>query len=517
MIDVRYEDNNSRNKIVFEFSNGETLFSDVFNEEVLLTCDKLKNNLKTLGLFPRKKMKLIDEHSFKDNINFYNCIVLSDIYLTDNNLPRNISISNCILKKELGLLGLDIIGIEFLGTIFINGLHLSVNEKKEYHADRKRVYIKKCCFRSCILNLISLNENRLIESFYIEESIFLTNLHLNIPKVNYVTIEHSQFYGISVSYFEKITERFCMSQNEFFQHTRVIGEFDGYETLINNKYMDFLDLSNCKFNQKVNFANKEYNKVLFNYSEFSEVVDFTESTFVEVSFKETKFLDTCIFDETKFENEPDFTYTTFHDMVVFREAEFLKGINLSTINLRDKGNLNFFYKDFDSKVKDSSRDYLKDKKHELQETYRIIKNEYQKKNDAINAINIYKKECEYHYQSLSWCGKDFLNKLILFFEKTISSYGTNPFKALALFFIFNFMLYVGYIAISTNFALHENLYTWKGIGNCLEVILNSFIPSIISGEPIVYKPAWLKVIHFVISTALLYEIIKSFRKYSRKL
>jgi len=249
------------------------------------------------------------------------------------------------------------------------------------------------------------------------------------------------------------------------------------------------------------------------YTEFLNGVDFSSSAFLgSVKLDNTKFYKDSIFVGATFSNLVNFKYTTFKENVSFRDTKFDQGLNLARVNINNSAILDFHDATINSN-KAEKQVSSKDK----QETCRILKHESLKKNDTINAINLHKKECEHHYQSLNWCSKDFFNKLILGFEKMVSSYGTNALKSLLVFIVFNILTFVTYIAVDTNFAINLSFSTWNGLGHMLEDVFKTLVPTIISGEKSVYKESWVQVIHFVINASLIYEIIKSFRKYSRKL
>jgi hypothetical protein len=89
-----------------------------------------------------------------------------------------------------------------------------------------------------------------------------------------------------------------------------------------------------------------------------------------------------------------------------------------------------------------------------------------------------------------------ISHFILFFEKTVSNFGLNPGKGIMVLISFNFIITFVIGSLFGNYGFLELLFPFK-------VDLEDF-----------------KFLHFVsliINSALIYEIIKSFRKYSRKL
>jgi hypothetical protein len=141
------------------------------------------------------------------------------------------------------------------------------------------------------------------------------------------------------------------------------------------------------------------------------------------------------------------------------------------------------------------------------------KKESVKQSDTIKAVEYYKKECEHHYQSLELWSKDFFNKLILWFERSVSSYGASADMAIIIFLLFNIIIFtfcLDYLILFDNYVL-------KGVSAVVDDFFKTLIPTISYSKNSIYSYAWLKVLHFVVNTSLIYEIIKSFRKYLRKL
>ncbi|MED7820193.1 hypothetical protein [Francisella sp. 19S2-10] len=218
-----------------------------------------------------------------------------------------------------------------------------------------------------------------------------------------------------------------------------------------------------------------------------------------------------MFDKTSFNYRPNFLYTSFYDLAVLRETEFKNGINLAYINLRDKGCLALYNETIGNMSNNSRED---------QETFRILKNEAQRKNDSIKAIDYYQKECESHRNSLSWFKnstvENFSNKFVLSYEKIISNYGTSVPKSLFWIIYFNFLCFVYFLYTYSSLNFNFDYCTLK---LTINGFFNSIIPGVFYGEDSFYKNASgvFKSIHLLGNVLLIYELQKSFRKYSRRL
>ncbi len=248
-----------------------------------------------------------------------------------------------------------------------------------------------------------------------------------------------------------------------------------------------LSITLSEIKEKVDFTYCRFNQVNFNNTEFDEKVEFNHSKFEgDVSFNNTKFNKTVDFYRVTFHKPTNFyktdfnhtvamTCTTFKEPVIFqyanvaknlilRKTNFEKDVNLAYINILGDGYLETFginvgkdakgFKalnsdklDWDKNLKNKWGERANDNScvisnKDAQETYRILKKESIKQTDTINAVDLYKKECEHHYQSLSWWKpKEFFNKLILCFERNVSDYGTNAFRALVMFLILNYAFF----------------------------------------------------------------------------
>ena len=66
---------------------------------------------------------------------------------------------------------------------------------------------------------------------------------------------------------------------------------------------------------------------------------------------------------------------------------------------------------------------------DCRETFTTLKESCMKKYDNISALYFYEKEMKQYKSELTW-KDDFTDKSILFFEKIVSNYGTNPFLAM---------------------------------------------------------------------------------------
>ncbi|QIW10607.1 pentapeptide repeat-containing protein [Francisella sp. LA112445] len=484
------------------------------------------SNKKTISCRVFRNQKIIDEilekYSTKD-INFVNCFFVfsGSIKLSLSCEKNNIRFSNCSFKGQLELLGmlrrLSFMSCDFLGIV------------KFFDIKFFNIKVKSCVFNKGVLfpgRLYKLTKDSLL---YFKNTIFR----------DIIKMQYSQ-YDSDIS----------------FEKSKFHKEVD---LNIKSKFFGMLVFKDIKFYENVSFSNSKFeNRIILNgvtfksnidlsYTEFLDVIEFSSSNYFEkINLKNTKFHKDSIFEEATFNNHVDFRYTTFKENASFRAAEFKEGLNLARVNINNSAILDFYDAEINGN-KCSKEISIKDK----QETYRILKHESLKKNDTIKAVEFYKEECENHYQTLKFKSRDFFNKLILGFEKYVSDYGTSAFKSLIWLVSINIAFTILVLLKPYLFSLFLSLFSVFLIGYLYSLdkqsstlnkvvyftfsIFVSYV--ILSFGTFIYELLdWLTIkstqflaikafkgislamlIHIVINATLVYEIVKSFRKYSRKL
>ena len=135
-------------------------------------------------------------------------------------------------------------------------------------------------------------------------------------------------------------------------------------------------LHNCK----VDFVN-------INNTDFEKNADFFKSRFLQskpIEFKSINFRGLALFGECEFKDKLLLEYVTFEKLSHFREATFENGLDLEKANIEKE--MNFY----GAKELDSD----KSKKVTSQETYRIIKYNFQKVGNTIEANRYHSLELE---------------------------------------------------------------------------------------------------------------------------
>lgn len=179
-------------------------------------------------------------------------------------------------------------------------------------------------------------------------------------------------------------------------------EFSGSEFKANAYFgecvfKESLSLNSCKFRKKARFHKSHFqNGFRINNATFYDLADFWSSIFDKVIiFYKTDFLGTTVFSNVTFYQNALFTYTLIEKLVIFSGTIFNAGLDLSLSILA--GELSPFgikLGDFISEEDtDNGLDYdlmvsnnglIPDKNK--RETFRILKNYYQKENNHIDYL-----------------------------------------------------------------------------------------------------------------------------------
>lgn len=164
-------------------------------------------------------------------------------------------------------------------------------------------------------------------------------------------------------------------------------------------------------------------------SEFNEVTFQDEFDFKEITYKGLTLFDKCIFN-----TKAEFEYIIFEKFTSFRGSTFNKGLNLDYTS-GDK-EINFFgingLESDESKLKTS------------RETYRIIKNNFEKNGNKIEANKYHALELDQKRRELERTKWQNLKEYIVFKLHDLSSeHSTNWFLALFWIFVVSFLTNIG--------------------------------------------------------------------------
>lgn len=152
--------------------------------------------------------------------------------------------------------------------------------------------------------------------------------------------------------------------------------------LLNFSDIDLLEIYDCEFLSKLEIKDSNIGKLIFKNSNVKGIFDSFESSFTQFQMEKSIFEDFAGFEKVVFGKKSKdylsfFTYVTFKNFSNFREAQFLSGLDLSRVNLKEQPNfLNAYI----------------EPKNTNRETFRIIKNSFDKNGNHIEANKYFSQE-----------------------------------------------------------------------------------------------------------------------------
>jgi len=213
-----------------------------------------------------------------------------------------------------------------------------------------------------------------------------------------------------------------------------------------------LEIRKANFEQNFKLHNCLIDEVFIKDVDFQKNADFYKSTFKkgmdsnEIYFKSINFKSLALFGDTEFFEKLIFKYVTFEGYNHFKSAKLHKGLDLEYTNVQKE--INFYGIE------------ILDKTTTSQETYRIIKNQFEKLNNKIEANKYHALEMEQHrkdiqkkiFTGLKSCWKFAPDGLVSFFHWISSNHSSNWFLALFWIFVVSFV---------TNFFLGNNSFDFS--------------------------------------------------------
>ena len=193
-------------------------------------------------------------------------------------------------------------------------------------------------------------------------------------------------------------------------------------------------IKNTIFKENFKLHNCQVNKSIIEDVDFEEHADFFKSIFKKginvdcpedksINFRGLNFKGLALFGDCEFQELLKFQYVTFENFSHFRRAKFLKGLDLDYTNIQKE--MNFF----DIEGLDSNQS----KSNTSQETYRIIKHNFSKIGNTIEANKYHALELGRHSKNV-WKKGKILDGVVSFLFLITSNFSQN--WLLPLFWIF---------------------------------------------------------------------------------
>lgn len=206
-----------------------------------------------------------------------------------------------------------------------------------------------------------------------------------------------------------------------------------------------LNIKNSIFEQDFCIYNSEIEKIEIHDCDFNSLSEFNNVTFKnEFQFHEISYKGLTLFDKCTFECYADFEYIIFEKFTSFRGTKFNKGLVLDYTSSDNE--INFF----DIVVKD---DILENKKT-TRETYRIIKNQFEKIGNKIEANKYHALELDKRRQELETeTPRNWKDWIVFKIHDLSSEHSTNWVRTLL------WICFVGFATIlSVHFDIAKDLF-----------------------------------------------------------
>ncbi len=277
--------------------------------------------------------------------------------------------------------------------------------------------------------------------------------------------------------------------------------------------MSHTTINNSNFEDCIFFGGASFQCSIFNNND-NEInvknqfphITFSRSVFLYYAdFMYTKFESDALFEDCIFKSA-SFGCAEFKKYISFENSKFIEYLYLSNSTINEMILTNTDIKLlslYNSIIKGSVNcENTEIEDADYRETFTKLKEHCIKKSDNISALYFHTKEMGKYQSELTW-GNGFINKFMLSFEKIISNYGTNPFLPM------RWLLGIHCVDLIIRVLFSDSYNQFKqqkfSIYN-LNIVENfsSFL-----GIWILFK--------IILTSILIYEIIKSFRKFSRKL
>jgi hypothetical protein len=258
------------------------------------------------------------------------------------------------------------------------------------------------------------------------------------------------------------------------------------------------------FNNGVSFLDSKFDtpnnyKVSFDRAQFTKSAGFVNVEFnKKTSFKHAAFNKDVDFNGTKFSDEVSFVGTVFNDIVDFTSAIFNNVLNFSGV------------KNIDIDLKHAIIDRIEygnvEFKSDNRETFLTLKNAALKQHDQIKALEFHTQEYQTHFKNLEWAKEDRGNKFILGFEYLVSNFGTNVWRSLVSLLV---LTAVFYLVINRCNLDTESLVKF--------ILPTSYDIDTVFSFGVEWWGRWLFLLYKILQFVMIYEVVKSFRKFSRTL
>lgn len=328
-----------------------------------------------------------------------------------------------------------------------------------------------------------------------------SNINVNVQdvKINEVYLLSKNFYNCNFKNLSLLTDVNIVHVDLF---GNSIDLFQLVKINITDNQINKIDIKGCKiekitvkessFSRDFTIYNSTINEIRIENVNFNSLSEFNEVTFQNIfDFREITYKGFTLFDKCIFNTKAKFEYIIFEKSTSFRELIFNKGLNLDFTSCDNE--INFFgIKGLNQK---------ESKENTSQETYRILKHNFEKIGNKIDSNEYLTLELDKHRNNI-WNSSEFSFRLlrdgiVSFLHWISSNHSSNWFLTLVWIFI---------VSIVTNVYFDNNL----GI-ECLFKYIN-----ILSSIEDFNNSYFIMILNKVSLGYLYYQFLTAIRKDTRK-
>lgn len=370
----------------------------------------------------------------------YKIINTKSQQIQPNNIKR-IKFENCEFDVEPIVTNEDIFLVEFYNCVFNSVDNLQKNLLNTTH-DNKQVY-----FYDCKFDKFQLGD---IRAIMYNSNVKLCKFFLCGGEIDELTIENIE-----------IASKFYINK-----------QYDDNDRLCKIKK---LNIYNSIFKENFKLHNCEVEEVLIKDVDFEKNADFYKSKFFsgtknedneepkEINFHALNFKSLALFGDVHFYKKFHLRYVTLEGYSHFRNAIFDEGLDLDYTNIQNE--MNFF-----GSIGLSSK---RSKQNTSQETYRIIKHNFMKLNNTIEANKYHSLELHTHRKNIKFL--DVLLECKLPIQNTLD-WIVSIFHLISSNYSKNWLITLGWIilvSILTNIYLGHEIYIQEKINwECIFKYIN---------------------------------------------
>ena len=246
---------------------------------------------------------------------------------------------------------------------------------------------------------------------------------------------------------------------------------------------------------------------IFNTNYF-KVVDAFETKFGKFNIKKSIFDDFVGFEKCSFGDSVDsenegaakFTYATFLSFVNFRNTNFYTGLDIENINLKEAPN----FLNTNINEKNSNR-----------ETFRIVKNSFDKIHNYIEANKYFSYEMKKYKEELKGTNKT-QEKVILFLNEKISNYGQSYIKPIFYMIATSIIYYLLILGYENN-ILYEMHPSSNGILEKTSSFVNNVSKNILPfSKTLKSGMEFVSLLFYIIFASLIWQTLVAVKRHTRR-